>query len=620
MSDKPLSPDQFQFRVATIIIGVGTFNILLMELLVICIMGPTPREVITVLASPLPVAIPLLTVHILVSLRYLRPVRQFLQNTAEGIESTPELVKTAEDRIINLAYFLSLLSFPAYILGGVFGYGLMIRALPGWPLHLMAYGLPAGIIAGLLTIPMSEHFSAWAVRPGLNLILSRNDGLPRSRSAGFPMPLRRKFVLIVVVMVAGFTGYTLIIGYRLADSVVDNMTRMETLLPAETVRQLAHGSQGTADNRVKSSAYFNSRKGSINVLLVGIMAVGTLLALGVSLAAARTLTRPLHLFEAVAEKIRSGKYDEKISIITNDEFAHLGISINRMTDKLLSQIRKNGELLNSIREAIETLSPMSTQLVAIADQQASGIEQQASAAEEAAAMGRTIAGVSRRIAENMIRISRNSEKTREITLEGQHRLLETENTLAEISARMKDIVLAMAQLEQQSQEIDEIVQTIKSISAKTNILSINAGIEAIKAGDNGIRFGVVAREIRLLAQDSRQSALRITENIEHIRQSLDASVVFVEDGEHTVTAGRTIMTEMTDHFSRILNANMNAARELRHIEDIMAHQATTNRQLSDIIDQIKNGTRETNAAAEKTHSTLKALERLVAQLQLSFKF
>jgi methyl-accepting chemotaxis protein len=393
------------------------------------------------------------------------------------------------------------------------------------------------------------------------------------------------------------------------------MRHIETMLPAESARQLADDSFGTADDRIKSSAYFQSRMGSMHLFFAGVMIVGTLLALLVSLAAAKTITWPLHLFETVAEKIQAGQYNEKIGIIANDEFAHLAGSINRMTDTLFSQMQQNRALIDSIREAVETLSPMSSQLVAIADQQAADSEQQEVAAEEAAAMGRTIANVARRIAENTARITRNSEKTREISLEGQQQLRQTETTLAEISARMRDIVSSMAQLEQQSLEIDEIVQTIKQISGKTNILSINAGIEAIKAGDNGVRFGVVAREIRLLAHDSRQSALRITDNIERIRGSLDTSVIHVEDGEQAVTAGKEVMGQTTEHFEKILNANMNAARELKQIEAIMSHQAETNRQLSEIINQIKKGTQETTAAAGKTHTTLKSLEHLVAQLQ-----
>ncbi len=610
-----MKPNQFLTRVAIIIIGVGGFNILCMELLITFIMAPTLKEFVTILSSPLPVAIPLLSTHVIISMLYLRPVRQFLAEIAEGVLPSPELIKTATNRTINLAYFLALLSFPAYVLGGILGYGLMVKALPGWPAYVVIYGGLAGIIAGLLTVPMSEHFSAWAVRPVLDTIISIDTGRQHSRSAGFSMPLRRKFVLIIVVMVVAITGYTMIISYSLINSVVHNMEQMESLLPADTAQTLARDSFGTTDHRIKSSSYYKSQRGSINFFLIAVMTIGTLLSLLVGLAAANAITWPLHRFETVAEKIQSGQYNEKINIIANDEFAELAASVNRMTETLLSQLEQNRALIDSIGDALETLSPMSSQLVAIADQQAGASEHEESAAEDAATTARTIANVGRRIAENTARITRNSERTREITLEGQQRLRQAETTLAAISARMKDIVRVMSLLERQSQEIDEIVQTIKQISGKTNILSINAGIEAIKAGDKGVRFGVVAREIRLLAQDSRQSAEHITSNIERIRASLETALIHVEQGEHTVAAGKEAMTETTEHFNKILYANLNAIRELEQIENITFRQVETNRQLSDTINLIKKGTKETTTATGKTRSILKSLEHLVNQLQ-----
>ncbi len=610
-----MKPAQFLWRVAAIIIGVGTFNILGMELLIICIMGPTLKELPIIMISPLPAAIPLLGGHILISIYYLRPVRAFLEQIDLDKTPDPELITSAEARVIDLTYFLALLSFPAYILGGIFGYGLMVLALPGWPAHVIVYGALSGVIAGLLTIPMSEHFSAWAITPVLATIRDHSSGRAHSRNVGRPMPLRRKFVLLIVVMVVAFTGYTVIISYGLYGSVLDNMQKIESLLPAETAGQLARDSFGTADDRIKSVDYFQSRMGSVTMLFVGVMIVGTLLALLVSLGTSMAITWPINMFKKVAEKIQAGQYNEKISIIANDEFAHMGASINRMTDTLLSQLEQNRALIDGIREAVETLSPLSRQLVDIADQQTGSSEQQEAAAKEAADMGKIIAGVARRIAENTARITRDGEKTRDITLAGQQKLKQTETTLTEISARMKDIVQAMDQLEEQSREIDSIVQTINQISSKTNILSINAGIEALKAGDKGSRFGVVAREIRFLAQDSRESTMSITRNLNRIRSSLASSVLHVEEGEQAVAAGKEVMTQMTEHFEKILYACLNANRDLDEIESITSHQASTNQQLNDIIRQIKTGAQETTSATEKTRNTLKSLEQLVNQLQ-----
>jgi len=53
-----------------------------------------------------------------------------------------------------------------------------------------------------------------------------------------------------------------------------------------------------------------------------------------------------------------------------------------------------------------------------------------------------------------------------------------------------------------------MVTDIERISEKVNIISLNASVEAAKAGNHGLAFGVVAKEIRSLAQSSADSAMR----------------------------------------------------------------------------------------------------------------
>jgi len=55
---------------------------------------------------------------------------------------------------------------------------------------------------------------------------------------------------------------------------------------------------------------------------------------------------------------------------------------------------------------------------------------------------------------------------------------------------------------------DRMIMDIERISEKVNIISLNASVEAAKAGEHGLAFGVVAKEIRGLAQSSADSAAK----------------------------------------------------------------------------------------------------------------
>ena len=114
-------------------------------------------------------------------------------------------------------------------------------------------------------------------------------------------------------------------------------------------------------------------------------------------------------------------------------------------------------------------------------------------------------------------------------------------------------------------EINTILESIKSIADQTKMLGLNAAIEAARAGEVGKGFGVVAKEIRSLSQNSKETALKISKLTDKIQKSMDKTIETANDTLETteqqsaaieeVTANLQQVGEFADTLNKLANSN-----------------------------------------------------------------
>ena len=94
-------------------------------------------------------------------------------------------------------------------------------------------------------------------------------------------------------------------------------------------------------------------------------------------------------------------------------------------------------------------------------------------------------------------------------------------------------------LSEQGHTIGQIIATVEDLAAQSNLLAVNAAIEAAKAGEHGKGFGVVAQEVKSLAEQSRQATDRVRSILGEIQKATTAAVMATEQGGKVVEAGGT---------------------------------------------------------------------------------
>ena len=112
--------------------------------------------------------------------------------------------------------------------------------------------------------------------------------------------------------------------------------------------------------------------------------------------------------------------------------------------------------------------------------------------------------------------------------------------------RMDELV---QQLSEQAAEIQDVSTTVGQITTRTNMLALNAAVEAARAGEQGRGFAVVAREIRALANQSRNEAAQITALVGEIQRLVNALVMGADSRAQAFVSTTRAAEEFRDAFA-----------------------------------------------------------------------
>ena len=274
---------------------------------------------------------------------------------------------------------------------------------------------------------------------------------------------------------------------------------------------------------------------------------------------------------------------------------------------ILAAVALTRTLTAQIGSAVQHVRSSAAELQAAANQQASGSKEQATAMTEITTTISELLATSRQIAESAQRVARVAEETAAAGRGGERTVTEGGEAIGSIKRQVDAIVSHMLDLGRKSQEIGGILDIINELSEQTNILAINATIEAAGAGDAGRRFGVVAEEIRRLADRVSGSAKEIRGLIQDVRAAVNASVMTTETASKTVDAGTAHFSDVSTSFrdiSTLVRTTNEAAREI---------ELSTKQQTS-AVEQVNRGVADVAQAAKETEVTSQQMLETVSQL------
>jgi methyl-accepting chemotaxis protein len=271
-------------------------------------------------------------------------------------------------------------------------------------------------------------------------------------------------------------------------------------------------------------------------------------------------------------------------------------------------------LSGQIGAAVQHVQSSSAELQSAANQQASGAKESSTAMTEITTTISELLATSRQIAESAQRVSHVAEETSSAARAGDQTVQKTHESVSGIKRQVDLIVTHMLDLGKKSQQIGGILEIINELAEQTNILAINATIEASGAGDAGKRFGVVADEIRKLADRVGGSTKEIRLLIEEIRAAVNTTVMATEGGSKAVDLGARQFAEVTAALKQITELLGTTTEAAREIELSTKQQASAVAQVNAAVSDIAKASKETEVSANQTLQTAGQLAGLSREL------
>lgn len=336
-----------------------------------------------------------------------------------------------------------------------------------------------------------------------------------------------------------------------------------------------------------------------------------LFLLAIAIVFSLTISKPLKKLSIISDRVSTGDLTQEITETSRkDEVGSLFKSFSVMLVSLREQIKLINEGVNSISSDSNEILAGSTQSASGAVETASAVSQTTSTLEEVRQISESSVAKSKVVAET-------AAKTVGVAKEGRAAVMETVELMEGVRANVESITASVVHLSEQGQAIGEIIASVNDIADQSNLLAVNASIEAAKAGDYGKGFGVVAQEIKALAEQSKLATTKVRAILLDVQKGTSAAVMATEQGAKTVEMGVKQSQKAGEAIDALNDSVSKASESAVQIAASNQQQMAGMSQVTNAMENIKQSSTQIAASTKQAEIAARNLTDLAHKMKVA---
>ncbi|WLR56427.1 methyl-accepting chemotaxis protein [Mesobacillus subterraneus] len=354
----------------------------------------------------------------------------------------------------------------------------------------------------------------------------------------------------------------------------------------------------------------------------------------------RNISKSLEKVVAYCKKLAAGELNvQALEAKSKDEVGHIILAMNQLSGNLkasISTILASSDQVNDMSRNLKLNAEATTEAN---NEITTSIMQVASSSDEQVKISERTNEAAENVSSQLIEVTGSlketlstASSTKKKIEEGKQYAFNVTEQMDQINGKVTELATVIHSLKNNSQEIHRIIEIITDISNQTNLLALNAAIEAARAGEHGKGFGVVAQEVRKLAEQSAGAADSIRTILEQTGKETNQAVSVMDESQVTVLKGNELVEKVATIFSEIAEsieevslkgntvseAVINANEKMESMAQSANEVITASSRSALFLEQVAATTEEQNATMQELLDSSNKLSSMAEDLRKSF--